>query len=50
MRKLTKAVSVAAAVAMTATCFSTTAFADDTLRFVESDLSQVVLPYMDRQL
>ena len=32
MRKLTKAVSVAAAVAMTATCFSTTAFADDTFK------------------
>ena len=32
MRKLTKAVSVAAVVAMTATCFSTTAFADDTFK------------------
>ena len=32
MRKLTKAVSIAAAVAMTATCFSTTAFADDTFK------------------
>ena len=32
MRKLTKAVSVSAAVAMTATCFSTTAFADDTFK------------------
>ena len=32
MRRLTKAVSVAAAVAMTATCFSTTAFADDTFK------------------
>ena len=32
MRKLTRAVSVAAAVAMTATCFSTTAFADDTFK------------------
>ena len=32
MRKLTKAVSVAAAVAMTATCFSTTAFADDSFK------------------
>ena len=32
MRKLTKAVSVAAAVAMTATCFSTTAFAEDTFK------------------
>ena len=32
MRKLTKAMSVAAAVAMTATCFSTTAFADDTFK------------------
>ena len=32
MRKLTKAVSVAAAVAMTATCFSPTAFADDTFK------------------
>ena len=32
MRKLTKAVSVAAVVAMTATCFSTTAFAEDTFK------------------
>ena len=32
MRKLTRAVSVAAAVAMAATCFSTTAFADDTFK------------------
>ena len=32
MRKLTKAMSVAAAVAMTATCFSATAFADDTFK------------------
>ena len=32
MRELTKAVSVAAAVAMTATCFSTTAFSDDTFK------------------